>query len=155
MCDERELGQLQTDEELHRIVKEHFSLENFGVKINSEFNLNSKENERALKILKENTKRVDGRFETALLWRYDSFELEDSYDMAKRRLICLEKSKRNHISTINETIKDYIAKGYVTKLTPEDLSIDRSRVGYLPIFIVVYPKKPDKLRMVFDAACCK
>lgn len=83
---------------------------------------------------------------------YDSFELEDSYDMAKRRLICLEKSKRNHIGHIDATIKDYITKGYVSKVTPQDLSIEPSKVGYLPIFIVVHPKKPEKLRMVFDAA---
>lgn len=140
------------DEELHRLVKDHFTLENFGVNINTEFNLNSKENQRALKLLQDNSKRINGRFETSLLWRYDNFELEDSFEMAKRRLICLEKSQRKYIPTIDATIDDYIAKGYVTKLTPADLSIKRSRVGYLPIFIVVHPKKPEKFRMVFDAA---
>lgn len=72
--------------------------------------------------------------------------------MAKRRLICLEKSKPQYIQSIDDTINDYIAKGYVSKLTPQELLIERSRVGYLRIFIVVYPKKPNKLRMVFDAA---
>lgn len=140
------------DEQLHRLVKEYFSLDSFGVKINNNFNHQSKEEERAVNILQNKTNRKNGRFETALLWRYDSFKLPDSYPMAKRRLICLEKSKPNLIPVISATIADYINKGYVNKLSKEEISIERERIGYLPIFTITHAKKPEKIRMVFDAA---
>lgn len=84
------------DEEIyHRLVKEHYTVENFGVQVNN--NLCSKEEERAIKLLQSLTKRIDNGFETGLLFKSDFVELPDSYHMAKRRLICLEKQKPSKI----------------------------------------------------------
>ncbi|XP_055632506.1 uncharacterized protein LOC129772981 [Toxorhynchites rutilus septentrionalis] len=47
---------------------------------------------------------------------------------------------------------DYVAKGYVRKLTKEDLQQPHKRVWYLPVFPVRNPNKPSKLRLVWDAA---
>ncbi|XP_062541078.1 uncharacterized protein LOC134209112 [Armigeres subalbatus] len=54
--------------------------------------------------------------------------------------------------TVKEKLKDYIAKGYVRKLTTEELSESHERIWYLPIFLVTNPNKPGKLRLVWDAA---
>lgn len=102
--------------------------------------------------LKNLTKRVDGRFETGLLWRNESILFPDSYGMAKRRLEYLENRNPESIPIINETIKDYIKKGYARKLTAAEISQGTKKKFYLPIFTVTYPKKPEKQRMVFDAA---
>lgn len=55
------------DDDLHKIVKDHFTIENFGVSINS-MNMESKENEKALEMLKKryNSKGKSLRNEVAL-----------------------------------------------------------------------------------------
>lgn len=141
------------DEEIyHRLVKEHYTVENFGVQVNNKMNLCSKEEERAIKLLQSLTKRIDNGFETGLLFKSDFVELPDSYHMAKRRLICLEKQKPSKIQAIDDRINEYIAKGYVSRLDRQARFDKGQRIWYLPIFTVYYPKKPDKIRLVFDAA---
>lgn len=135
---------------IHQEVKDFFTLENFGVKAN--YTMNSKDDEKALELLKRHTKRTEHGFETALLWRYDTVELPDSYGMAIRRLQCLEKHKPEWIEVINQTVIDYCRKGYVSKLEVKDRIEVNPKTWYLPIFAVKYPKKPDKIRTVFDAA---
>lgn len=145
--------QHQIDEELHRLVKEHYTVENFGVQVNKNLKFCSKEDERALDLLKQHTRYIEDRYETALLWRYDDIKLPDSYGMALKRLQCLERHKPQTIDVINKTIEEYIRKGYVTKLNEADVQENENwRIWYLPIFTVSSPKKPDKVRVVFDGA---
>lgn len=144
--------QHEFDQNMHQTMKDYFSVENFGVQVPSSLNTISKDEEKALNQLKDFTKRIDGRFETGLLWRYEEFELPESYWMAKRRLECLENKKPETIKVIDDTIQDYIKKGYARKLTKEEAADHKRRHWYLPVFTVTYPKKPDKHRMVFDAA---
>ncbi|XP_036327401.1 uncharacterized protein LOC118740009 [Rhagoletis pomonella] len=47
-------------------------------------------------------------------------------------------------------IKDYCRKGYVRKLLPEEENA--KKYWYLPVFPVVNPNKPNKVRSVWDAA---
>ena len=49
-------------------------------------------------------------------------------------------------------MKEYVAKGYARKLTPEEAAVTGSRTWYLPHFLVLNPNKPGKVRVVFDAA---
>lgn len=141
------------DEEIHQLVKEHFSVENFGVQFNKNLQFCSKEDERALDLLQKHTRLVGHRYETALLWKYDDIHLPNSYGMAYKRLQCLEKHKPETVEAIEKTIQDYIRKGYASKLTDEVIrSSQNARIWYLPIFTVFYPKKPDKIRVVFDGA---
>lgn len=139
------------DDDLHNIVKEHFTIENFGVSINST-NMESKENQKALEMLKQFTVRKGDRFETRLLWKNDAYSLPDSYGMARKRLSCVENKGAEVVRIINEIIEDYLAKGYASKLSPADLEKRHDRTFYLPIFTVTNPKKPGKIRPVFDAA---
>lgn len=74
-----------------------------------------------MELLKRYTRRVGDRYETALLWRFDSVILPDSYGMAFKRLQCLEKHKPEMIEVIEKTIQDYIRKGYASKLTETDI----------------------------------
>lgn len=144
--------QHEHDEALHQGMKEYFSVDNFGVKVPDSLMNISKDEEKALRDLKDLTKRTDGRFETGLLWRHENFNLPESYWMAKRRLECIENKKPETIKVIDDTINDYVRKGYARKLTPEEAADHSQRHWYLPVFTVIYPKKPNKQRMVFDAA---
>lgn len=119
--------------------------------MNKEFNGESEENKRAMELLEKNTIKVNGKYETGLLWKQDRFDVPDSYQMANRRLIYLEKQSVKVVEAVGAKIDDYEAKNYAQKLTPEEMKENRP-MWFLPPFGVIHPKKPEKLRMVFDAA---
>lgn len=49
-------------------------------------------------------------------------------------------------------IEDYKQKGYIRKLTSEELQARQERIWYLPLFPVFNANKPGKVRVVWDAA---
>lgn len=117
----------------------------------SRVDLQSKENEKALEMLNRLTKKTKGRYETGLLWRNEKVVLPDSFPMAIKRLYSLEKQGSEVVRILGAKVADYVEKGYARKLSTTDLEYDGA-VWYLPLFGVIHPKKPGKLRMVFDAA---
>lgn len=141
-----------SDANLHDMMKQFFSTESFGVKKPDSIP-ESKEDQRARILLETTTKRVGSKFETGLLWKFDKVSLPDSFPMALRRLDCLQKKMEKDIKFSEEMhakIRDYEAKGYVRKLTEDELRRHSARIWYLPVFAVT--NKPGKFRMVFDAA---
>ncbi|XP_062538103.1 uncharacterized protein LOC134206403 [Armigeres subalbatus] len=143
-----------SDEDLHKGVKAYFSLDSLGV-VKSDKALVSQQNQRAQMLLETLTRRIDGRYESGLLWKYEDVRLPDSKAMALKRWKCL-KNRLNKDPVLSEAlnakITDHISKGYIRKLTVEEQQNPRSRVWYLPIFPVVNPNKPGKMRLVWDAA---
>lgn len=142
------------DKELHQLVKDYFALENLGVKIPEKM-LESKELQRANQILEATTIKKDNRYESGLLWKYDDVELPDSYDMALKRLKCLEaKMAKNPDLRANlfTQIKQFVEKGYIRRLSSNEITNCKHRVWYLPTFPVFNPKKPEKVRLVWDGA---
>lgn len=78
--------------------------------------------------------------------------------MAKKRLLGFEKvlaKDQSLAENIKGQIESYHAKGYIRKLTDDELSQQIFRTWYLPIFAVKNPNKPDKTRIVWDAAANK
>lgn len=145
--------QPNADTGLHSLVKNFFSWDDFGVK-NNEL-IESKDVQRARKILHSTTRKVGGRYETGLLWRFDDFQFPNSYPMALKRLECLERKMEKDpvlARKMCDYIQDFVEKKYVRKLTENELQQPASRVWYLPIFPVFNPKKPEKFRVVWDAA---
>ncbi|XP_062708649.1 uncharacterized protein LOC134288292 [Aedes albopictus] len=143
-----------SDQELHNIVKDYFTMEDAGVK--SQVMLESEEDKWARRILEETTIRVGERFETGLLWKYDVVEFPDSYNMAVKRFECLErKMLRNPdlAANLKKQISEYQLKGYAHRATREELAqSDPKRVWYLPMGVVTNPRKPGKVRLIWDAA---
>ncbi|XP_062707485.1 uncharacterized protein LOC134288006 [Aedes albopictus] len=142
-----------SDQSLHNLVKDFFSTEDISVPTVAP--LVSAAEERALQILQDTTVRVGNHFETGLLWKFDHVELPDSYGMARRRLECLEKRMMRNPDlkqALQTQLEDYQAKGYAHRATEEELaSADIRRVWYLPLGAVVNPRKPGKIRMIWDA----
>ncbi|XP_062704691.1 uncharacterized protein LOC115265156 [Aedes albopictus] len=140
---------------LHDLVKGYFATENLGVSVTCA--PEADEDRRAKDILQRTTvKRADGHYETGLLWRYDIMELPPSYGMAERRLICLEKKLRKYPelqASLDKQIAEYQYKGYAHKATAEELEEnDPLRTWYLPLGVVTNPRKPGKVRIIWDAA---
>ncbi|XP_037029336.1 uncharacterized protein LOC119069388 [Bradysia coprophila] len=143
------------DIKLHQLVKEYFLNENLDVKIPNAV-LESNEIQRAKQIMEATTSKKDGRYETGLLWKYDRIELPDSYPMALKRLQCLESkmSKNPQLAdNLRNQFRQFVDKGYIRKLTPEELETKSdSPTWYLPTFPAFNPKKPEKVRIVWDGA---
>ena len=51
-----------------------------------------------------------------------------------------------------KSIEDDIEKGYVKKLSKDEVQCESSVVWYLTHRFVINPKKPDRLRRVYDAS---
>ncbi|XP_036217946.2 uncharacterized protein [Bactrocera oleae] len=143
----------QADQSLHNMVADFFKTENFGVRAAPP--IESEVDTRARAILKSATCRVDGRFETGLIWRTDNIRLPDSYDMALKRLVSVEQRMRRDAifaTQYKNIMNAYVRKKYARKLSPAEAAISTPKTWYLPHFAVANPNKPGKLRMVFDAA---
>ncbi|XP_058449074.1 uncharacterized protein LOC131429041 [Malaya genurostris] len=115
----------------------------------------SYDDRRAEELLQTLTKCANGRYESGLLWRYDNVRLPDSKQMALRRYQCLERrmQKDTHLAqALKAKIDEYVTKGYVRKHTADELEEPHDRIWYLPMFPVVNHNKPDKIRLVWDAA---
>ncbi|XP_055613814.1 uncharacterized protein LOC129760233 [Uranotaenia lowii] len=143
------------DDNLHDYVQQFFRLESLGVAVAPE--ITPSEDLRAQQILEATTKqKADGHFEVGLLWRYDYIEFPDSRPMAEKRLRCLEKrlgKEPDLYDNVRQQIAAYQQKGYVHRATPDEIgNFDIRRTWYLPLGVVINPKKPDKIRLIWDAA---
>lgn len=135
-------------EGLSQAVADFCSIESFGVRPAAP--LMSKDDQRAMDLMRENTKFNGTRFSTRLLWKSDE-PMPDNRAMAEKRLRSLmSKVGRDPIANagLRKQIKDYEAKGYVRKLTAEESARLSSRTWYIPLFTVPKPNKPGKDRIV-------
>ena len=142
------------DEELNETVKTWWRTENFGCRYDNDTQ-RSVEDERVMKFLDENTRKVDGRYEVPLIWRDDKVELPDNFAAAAQRLNFLEKKLNRNpelAERYRKTIDMDMEKGYIKRLTKEETTAPVMRKWYLPHHPVLNPKKPEKVRRVCDAA---
>ncbi|XP_062702895.1 uncharacterized protein LOC134285671 [Aedes albopictus] len=143
-----------SDEDLHQTVKNYFLLDSIGI-VKPDKLLQSRNDQRAQMLLESHTKQRDGRYESGLLWKYDTVRLPDSKPMALKRWECLDRRMKNDpqlANVVRAKIEEHVSKGYIRKLSDEEVQAGYPRVWYLPIFPVVNPNKPGKTRLVWDAA---
>ncbi|XP_065093120.1 uncharacterized protein LOC135713814, partial [Ochlerotatus camptorhynchus] len=146
-----------SNQELHDILRSHYALEDAGVSV--DLLPESSEDQRARQIMESTTVRIGEsgeRFQTGLLWKEDDPQFPNSYPMAQRRMKLLEKrlSKNPELmENVRTQLVEYQRKGYCHKATKEELgTADPKKVWYLPLNVVLNPKKPGKVRLVWDAA---
>ncbi|XP_053699267.1 uncharacterized protein LOC128746242 [Sabethes cyaneus] len=76
--------------------------------------------------------------------------------MAMKRMKGLESKLAKDpelCNNVHQQIREYVENNYAHKATEAELiSADPSRVWYLPLNVVTHPRKPDKKRLVWDAA---
>ncbi|XP_055605028.1 uncharacterized protein LOC129753255 [Uranotaenia lowii] len=142
------------DNSLHDLVRDYFRREDVGV--SPAIQIESDADTRARRILQTTTSRCGDRFQTGLLWRFDEFELPDSRPMAYKRWECLQRRMNRQPQlrlNLELQIKNYIEKGYAHRATEEELiDSDPRRTWFLPLGAVINPKKPEKVRMIWDAS---
>lgn len=97
----------------------------------------------------------DGRYEVGMLWAQKPVELPNNRFLAERRYKLLERKLRRNpalCSRYSDVMNGYINSGYARKLTPQEVNETSDYTYYLPHHSVINPQKPEKLRVVFDAA---
>lgn len=148
-------GWTDPEQELNQLVRDYITLDNIGVK-HPATPLESEEDKRARMLLESTTRRVDGGFETGLLWKWDNLRFPNSYGMAFKRMCALERRLNKDpalYDRVRQQIRDYETKGYAHKATEYELSTtEPDQCWYLPLGIVLNPRKPNKLRLIWDAA---
>ena len=115
---------------------------------------NSCEDSAAHKRMRESVRLIDGRFHLPLLWKHDNVKLPNARPMAESRLESLKKRLKKNKKLrfkYSEVMQSYIDKGYA-EVVGSDTSHVSERDWFLPHHPVGNPRKPDKLRIVFDCA---
>ena len=116
----------------------------------------SKEDERALEMLKATTKFDGKRYEVGLLWKNAKPHLPNNYSSAVSQLKSLERrleKDANLKQRYKETIDVDVQKGFVRILDEAELENTKSDLQwYVPHLPVLNPNKPDKVRRVCNAA---
>ena len=112
---------------------------------------------RALSVMKETAQLKENHYEIALPWKSDPPRLEDNRPMAEHRLNLL-KRRLTRDSTTHERYKcfmeDLIEKGHPGQVPREEPKPPPPPTArwYLPHHPVYHPQKPGTLRVVFDCA---
>ena len=142
------------EEDLHERVKAWWRTEDFGCKYDGDTQC-SMEDQRFLSFLDERTDKVDGSYEIPLLWKDQHSTIPNDRILAVHRLNQLEK-RLHHDPTLaasyEKTIGTDLGKGYVKKLTKEEVAAPVKQHWYLPHHPVLNPNKPGKVRRVYDTA---
>ena len=114
----------------------------------------SAEDRRTFELMKDSVTMVNGHNELPLPWRHDYQLLPDNKIMATKRLNSLKK----HLSLdpklkarYVEQMQIILQKGYAEEVPKEEIESNR-RIWYIPHHPVFNPKKPEKLRIVYDCA---
>jgi len=90
-----------------------------------------------------------------MLWREGEVKFPDNRLMAEKRLESTERKLKGDEELTKKycaIIKAYVDKGYARKLTPEEASAPSPKQWFLLYHSVRNPNKPDKVRIVMDAA---
>ena len=116
----------------------------------------SQEDKTFLKRLEEGIhQRSDDHYEMPLPLRDDMPSLPNNRSLALRRLHKLgERFEANmkYRDDYRTFMNDIIAKGYAEKVPKEEVSDNHGNVWYIPHHGVYHPKKPGKIRVVFDCS---
>ncbi|XP_076385089.1 uncharacterized protein LOC143263989 [Megachile rotundata] len=134
---------------LDDLVKGYFALEYTGIKDSVAC---KGEQDRALRILEETSSRKGKIWETGLLWKDDHAPSTNGLSTARKRLELLERRldrDPEYARLYYQEMQRFLDQGYAQRV---EKTLERTRTWYLPHFGVRNVNKPNKVRLVFDAA---
>ena len=114
----------------------------------------SVEDRKALQIMQDSVKQVNGKFQVAIPWRTDPDELPNNRREAENRLRSLKRKFIRDPSLHTQytaTLTKYINDGHARKVESSEIKASDSQ-WYLPHHPVFKKSNPSKCRVVFDCA---
>ena len=115
----------------------------------------SKDDQRALELMKGSVKLKHSHYEVALPWKRNPPNLPNNRVLAGRRLNFLKKRLDKDpklLKNYSDYINDILKKGYARKVPEPKINQKHGKVWYLPHHPVFHLQKPDKTRVVFDCS---
>ena len=116
---------------------------------------NSKEDRATYDVMESRLCLDGGHYQLPLLWKEEcQRQLPDNLLLERKRLFNPKNrlvKDENLRMTYTEAIESYLREGYAQEITEEDIQ-NASTVWYLPHHLVVNPRKPGELRVIFDCA---
>jgi len=102
----------------------------------------------------EESIRDDGHYEMPLPLKGELVTLPNNNELAlnrlsklKRRLMKDSRYRKDYVTYMKD-----IGRGYAEKVPTEEASLKNGHVRYIPHHGVYHPKKPEKIRVVFDCS---
>ena len=135
-------------------LRKFWEVESYGTDIKRS-EVMTKEEKAAFEKLKSSLVFTGRRYRLSVLWKENGPELPQNKEMALKRLESTERNlnskDRFEKEEYQRTIKAYVEKGYLRKLSPEEKLTPSA--WYLPHFpIVKLEKSTTKVRIIFDCA---
>ena len=145
---------LTKDAELNENLKK-FSEHDSKIELTSSKVGLSQNDMECLKKLDESSILVDGKYQVPMLWLPENIRLPNNYNIALRRFNFLTKRLKRDTKLhqkYREAMTGYLNNGYVRKLSKKEVDEVSRKTWYLPHHPVFNENKPNKMRIVFDAA---
>ena len=135
------------------VIQQMFNLD-FLAGVHDEETGLSLEDKKFLELMKTTTKFYEGQFELPLPLKGNTFEVPNNYVQAHKRLLNL-KAKATKNPKFSEDycnfMKDIIKNSYAEIVPTKELN--SKNVWFIPHHGVYHPRKPHKIRVVFDGSC--
>ena len=148
------ISEVEQLKHLDRLVRQTINMD-FPERLIDDKKEHSQEDIRLLASVSKSVTYRDGHYCIGLPFKAEDIMLPDNRSMALKRLDSL-KHKLQRNSEFNSDYKEFMSKimseGYVEQVPEEDLQRTDGRVWYIPHHAVYHPRKPNKIRVVFDCA---
>ena len=119
---------------------------------NTEMSLDDK---RALEIMESSAVLKERHYKIALTWRYSPSSLPNNRVLAEHRLKLLRRGHAKDpdlFQKYSSFIDNLLDKVYARKVPHHQVNKSGKAAWFLPHHLVFHPKKPEKVRVVFDCA---
>ncbi len=145
---------VSSDDQLYDQLKRYFNQE-FGESNVDSQKMMSVEDGRALTVFKESIQLNQGHYHVSIPWKRNPPDLPNNRMLAQKRLEYLRSRlqkdpglKQKYTTFIDELLE----KGYARQVPESEIEVNDGKLWYLPHHSVTHPKKPYKVRIVFDCA---
>ena len=140
--------------EENQMIEHYWRFESLGSKIDRKQHLTEQE-ELALSIFRRTIRNIGDRYEIGLPWKAEDLRLPNNISSALKRLYATEsrfRADKDFARRYTKAIEANIELGFDRRLRLEEQAGPPGRTWYVPTFLVTNPNKPEKPRLVFDAA---
>ena len=142
----------ESEGKVESMLEKMWAVENEGLSSKLQPSVHDKQ---VLKLWDDETKFIDGHFQLPIPWK-PQVKVPNNFSIAFSRLQRLKENlqRRGLLERYDAEIQRLLDRGYAEAVNEHDHSVtfDTQKVWYLPHHLVLNPKKPDKLRVVFDCA---
>ena len=115
----------------------------------------SREDKRFITGIEQSIQHHDGHYVIPLPFRNSQTKIPSNRDQALKRAVWQRKKMLRDENYRNDYVKfvnEMISKGHARKVLEDRLEVELGKVWYLPHYGIYHPKKPHKIRVVFDCS---